>query len=89
METLEETLSVEGQDRWALLENLASENGYELQGRDSYRRDGEHLVRIGRTVIFLRDMTDEKYREVRKLLEQRAGTTTSPSVTVTRTSLEV
>ena len=78
--TLEETLSVEGLERWTLLEDLASENGYELEDRDSYRRDGEYILKIGRTEIYLRDMTDHEYREVRKLLEQRARITTSPSV---------
>lgn len=76
----EETLSAEGQKRWALLANLASEHGYELEDRYAYRHDGDYLMKIGRTVIYLRDMADHEYKEVRKSLEERERIATSPSV---------
>jgi hypothetical protein len=79
-ETLKKALSAEGQERWTLLTNLASERGYDYEDKDSLTHDREHLMRIGRRVVYLQNMTDHEYRGVRKLIEQRARTTTSPSV---------
>jgi hypothetical protein len=79
-ETLKKALSAKGQERWALLTRLASEHGYDHEDKDSCTHDREHLTRIGRRVIYLQNMTDHEYRGVRKLVEQRARITTSPSV---------
>ena len=59
---------------------LASDYGYDLEDRNCYRHNADYLMRIGRRVIYLRNMRAHDYAEVKRLLEQRARIVTSPSV---------
>lgn len=77
---LEETLSSKDQKRWALLEDLASEHGYQLEDRYSYRDEKSYLMKIGGAVVYLEDINHQAYREIRELLEKKEQLRTSPSL---------
>lgn len=78
--TLAETLSAKGQKRWALLEALASEHGYKLEGRYTYRYDKDYLMKIGRTIIYLENIANQSYTEIRELVEKKERIKTGVSM---------
>lgn len=77
---LEETLSAKGQKRWALLEALASEHGFRFEDTYTYRYDKYYLMKIGRTIIYLENMTNQSYTEIRELLEKKERIKTGVSL---------
>jgi hypothetical protein len=79
-ENLKETLSAKGQKRWALLGNLAFEHGYALEHGYSYRYDKNCLMKIGRNIIYIENITPQEYNEIRELLERKGKIRTSPSL---------
>ena len=79
-ENLKQTLSAKGQKRWALLEDLALEHGYALEHGCSYRYDNNYLMKIGWSIIYVENITTQRYREIRELLERKGKIKTSPSL---------
>jgi hypothetical protein len=79
-ENLKQTLSAKGQKRWALLEDLALEHGYALEDGCSYRYDNNYLMKIGWSIIYVENITTQRYREIRELLERKGKIKTSPSL---------
>jgi len=79
-ENLKETLSVKGQKKWTLLEDLAIEHGYTLESEYSYRYDKNYLMKIGWNIIYIENITSMEYNEIRELLERKGKIKTSPSL---------
>lgn len=77
---LAETLSAKGQKRWALLEALASEHGFRFEDRYTYRYDKSYVMKIGRTIIYLDNITNQSYMEIRELLEKKERIKTGVSM---------
>lgn len=77
---LKETLASEGQKRWTLLEDLASEHGYHPEDRYSYRDEKSYLMKIGGAIIYLENISHQAYGEIRELLEKKDQLRTSASL---------
>lgn len=79
-ENLKEMLSAKGQERWALLEDLALEHGYTLEDGYCYRYEKNYLMKIAWNIIYIENITSQEYSEIRELLERKGKIKTSPSL---------
>lgn len=69
--SLEKVLSAKGKERWDLLENLALEHGYELIGENSYKCNKDYLIKKGRRIVYLENITNQAYKEIKNIFEKK------------------
>lgn len=74
-------LSVKGEKRWVLLKNIALDHNYRAHGEDSYKNDKDYLMKMNKKIIFLENVTQQAYEEIRDVLKRKGDINkTNPSL---------
>jgi hypothetical protein len=77
---VKETLSAKGQRRWDLLSESALEQGYTREDGYCWRHERNYLMKIARNIVYVENVEDQVYKEIRELLEDKGKIQTSLSL---------